>query len=163
MKINILTTGGTIEGLDYSSLVNAPNKTPKNISEFLDTSCVSVDYSIEKVFSKDSRFISDLDRTLLVNKINESLENKILITHGTYSMVETAAFLGKLKLNKTIVLVGSFILGTEANSDAQFNLGYAIGAFQCLKSGVFIAMNGRVFSWDNVVKNAQKNRFEVIE
>lgn len=75
-------------------------------------------------------------------------------------MVETAKYLGNLNLDKTTVLIGSFILGNTRNTDAPFNLGYAICALKTLGSGVFIAMNGRIFSWNNVVKNIDKNMFE---
>ena len=160
MKINILTTGGTIEGLEYSSIENAPKETPKKIEHFLQALSVSFDFSIEKVFSKDSRFITDVDRRTLADKIRESEEDKILVTHGTLTMVETAKFLGALDLKKTIVIVGSFIPGTEVNSDAPFNLGYAISILQNIAPGVYIAMHGKVFPWNNVIKNKQKNRFE---
>lgn len=160
MKIHILTTGGTIEGLDYNAIDDAPKESSKIIEQFLRASKVSFEFSIKRLFSKDSRFITDVDRAALADNIRESKEDKILITHGTLTMAETAKFLGVLGLDRTIVLVGSFILGTEADSDAPFNLGYSIGALQNLASGVYIAMNGKVFSWDNVVKNTQKNRFE---
>ncbi len=160
MKVHIMTTGGTIEGLEYSSIENKPLKAPKKIEHFLQALSVSFEFSIEKVFSKDSRFITDVDRRTLADKIRESKEDKILVTHGTLTMVETAKFLGALDLQKTIVIVGSFVLGTEIDSDAPFNLGFAIGALQSLEPRVYIAMHGKVFSWNKVIKNKQKNRFE---
>ena len=75
-------------------------------------------------------------------------------------MEDTAKFIGKLNLNKTIVLVGSFILGTSQNTDAPFNLGYAICSLQFLKPDVYIAMNGTIFHWKNVTKNLETNKFE---
>lgn len=160
MKVHIITTGGTIDGLEYSAVENAPKETSNKVEQFLQDARVSFDYSMERAFSKDSRFIDTEDRLVLANKIKTVEESKILITHGTLSMMETAKYLGALNLEKTIVLVGSFILGTEVNTDAPFNLGYALSALQNLGPGVFIAMNGSVFSWDNVAKNTDKNRFE---
>ncbi|QCX02353.1 asparaginase [Aggregatimonas sangjinii] len=155
----IITTGGTIEGLEYNN-ESEKNEATVSIESLLQEINVSFEYCIDCAFSKDSRFITPDDRALLNEKINAISSNHVLITHGTITMVETATYLGKLDINKTIVLVGSFVPGTEKNSDASFNLGYAICALQTLEKGVYIAMNGNVFSWDKVRKNVAKNRFE---
>ena len=157
--IHILTTGGTIEGLDY---VDGQGIAQSNISiqGFLDKANIGFDYTIESVFKKDSRAITDDDREQLVCKIKESTATKILITHGTFTMEDTAKYIGRLNLKKTIVLVGSFILGSSENTDAPFNLGYAISSLQLLKSDVYIAMNGQIFLWNNVSKNLETNKFE---
>jgi L-asparaginase len=157
--IHILTTGGTIEGLDY---VNDNGITISNvvINDFLENGNVDFKYTIESVFKKDSRAITKNDREQLVRKINQSDATKILITHGTFTMEDTAKYIGKLNLNKTIVLVGSFILGSSAYTDAPFNLGYAISSLQLLKPDVYIAMNGQIFHWNNVTKNLETNKFE---
>ncbi|WP_299623006.1 asparaginase domain-containing protein [uncultured Tenacibaculum sp.] len=157
--IKILTTGGTIEGLDYVDESGITNSNV-SISDFLEAANVSIDYSIETAFKKDSRAIDDNDRNILVSKITSSPATKILITHGTFTMEETARYIGKLNLNKTIVLVGSFLLGSSANTDAPFNLGYAISSLQFLKQGVYVAMNGQIFDWNNVYKNLETNKFE---
>ncbi len=157
--IHILTTGGTIEGLDY---IDDSGITSSNvgIKDFLDKANVNFQYNIESIFKKDSRAITDDDRKLLANKIKETNATKILITHGTVTMEDTAKYIGKLNLNKTIVLVGSFILGSSADTDAPFNLGYAISSLQLLKPDVYIAMNGQIFNWNNVSKNLETNKFE---
>ncbi|WP_421810745.1 asparaginase domain-containing protein [Flagellimonas sp.] len=160
--IHIITTGGTIEGLEYASEEHKPRYVSVKIRDFLKAANVSFEYEINDAFNKDSRFITLEDRKLLARKIETINHKRILITHGTITMVETAKFLGKLNLDKTIVLVGSFILGTEANTDAPFNLGYAICALQTLGRGVYITMNGNIFSWNNVVKNTTDNRFEYV-
>lgn len=157
--ITILTTGGTIEGLDYVS-DKAINKTNVSIADFLESANVDFEYTIESVFKKDSRAIKDDDREQLVRKIEETNASKILITHGTFTMEDTAKYIGKLNLKKTIVLVGSIILGSSANTDAPFNLGYAISSLQFLKPNVYIAMNGQIFLWNNVSKNLETNKFE---
>lgn len=159
--ILIITTGGTIEGIEYTS--ESENKgTIVSIQSILQNINISQEYQIEKAFSKDSRFISKEDREILQQKIVQANNSLILITHGTITMAETAIYLGKLHIDKTIVLVGSFILGTEKNSDATFNLGFALGTLQTIEKGVYIAMNGQIFKWDNVKKNIAKDRFEKI-
>lgn len=161
MKTHIISTGGTIEGLDYENL-NQKQTTTVAIGDILSKARITSKYTIEKILNKDSRFINDDDRELIVKKIKSNDSDKILLTHGTITMVETAQFLGRLNLNKAIVLTGAFILGTKKDSDASFNLGFALSALQLLEPGVYIAMNGTIFNWDNVRKNKQDNRFETI-
>lgn len=157
--IHIFTTGGTIEGLDYLD-DKGLTESSVTIKEFLVNANVDFEYTIESVFKKDSRAIVKNDLELLVSKIIATNATKILITHGTFTMEATAKYIGKLNLGKTIVLVGSFILGSSAYTDAPFNLGYAISSLQFLKPDVYIAMNGRIFYWKNVVKNLETNKFE---
>ena len=158
--IHIIRTGGTIEGLDYENQENKTEQSEIAIREFLDLANVSFPYIIERAFSKDSRSITDEDRNFLLKKIKASNAEKILITHGTFTMEDTATYFGKEELKKTIVLVGSFILGSSANTDAPFNLGYAICALQFLKPDVYVVMNGRIFHWSNVTKHLESNKFE---
>lgn len=155
--IHIITTGGTIEGLDKNL-----HKTEVTVSilDFLESANISIEYIIENVFQKDSRSITEGDRENLVERIEASKSEKILITHGTFTMEATAKYIGNRNLNKTIVLVGSFILGNSNKTDAPFNIGYAIGTIQFLKPDVYIAMNGQVFHWSNVTKNLETNKFQ---
>lgn len=155
--IHILSTGGTIEGLDYNQKQTG---TKISIRDFLESANVSFSFTIEEVFQKDSRSITLVDREYLIERIQASKAQKILITHGTFTMEGTAEHIGKLNLNKTIILVGSFILGSSRKTDAPFNLGYAICALQFLKPDVYVAMNGRIFHWSNVAKNLKTNKFE---
>jgi len=157
--IHIFTTGGTIEGLDYID-DKGLTESSVTIKEFLVNANVDFEYTIENVLKKDSRAIVEKDLELLVSKIIGTNATKVLITHGTFTMEVTAKYIGRLNLGKTIVLVGSFILGSSANTDAPFNLGYAISSLQFLKPDVYIAMNGRIFHWNNVVKNLETNKFE---
>ncbi len=152
--IKIFTTGGTIGGIDNETSISV------KILSFLDIAGVTLDYNLVALFEKDSRHITLQDREFLKTSIINSKENKILITHGTFTMSETAEYLGKLGLDKTIVLTGSFILGSKTTTDAPFNLGYAICSLQFLKPGVYIAMNGQIFNWQNVTKNLETNKFE---
>lgn len=154
MKMVILTTGGTIQGIDPSS------QSEISLEKLLEPVKLSFTYQVKNIVSKDSRSITDKDRELLLRAIQESNSDKILITHGTYTMAETAKYIGRQKLDKTIVLVGSFILGSSSNSDAPFNLGFAIGSLQFLKPDVYIAMHGKVFHWSSVTKNLVSEKFE---
>jgi L-asparaginase len=154
--ILIVTTGGTIEGID----ADKKTKTKVTIDSLLSSAKLNLKFQIEHAFSKDSRLITSSDRDLLLKKITSSPISKVLVTHGTMTMVETAQFLAAASLKKAIVLVGSFVLGSHTNSDASFNLGYAIRALQEKKEGVYIAMNGQLFVWDDVRKNVKENRFE---
>ena len=161
--IHIITTGGTIEGIDRD-IANSKNiKSEVDINTFFRTANVSFEYSIDKAFDKDSRSINDDDRKLLAEMVQSSSIDNILITHGTYTMAMTAEYLGNLNLNKTIVLVGSFVLGSDQNTDAPFNLGYAIASLKFLSQGVYIAMNGKVFDWFNVYKNIEENKFKTLK
>jgi len=155
--IQILTTGGTIEGLDYDQKQNTRKVSLRN---FLKAANVSFPYSIEEVFRKDSRSITGKERDYLVERILASKASKILLSHGTFTMEETAKHIAERKIDKTIVLTGSFILGSSQTTDAPFNLGYALCALQFLQPDVYVAMNGRIFHWSNVTKNLKNNKFE---
>lgn len=157
--IHIFTTGGTIEGLDYEKSKNKLRQSKIAIREILASANVSTPYLIEKAFAKDSRSITEEDRKILVEKIKTSSSKHILITHGTYTMEDTATYFGKQGLDKIIVLVGSFIMGNLKNTDAPFNLGFAICSFQFLNPGVYVAMNGTIFPWNNVTKDIEANKF----
>ena len=158
----ILTTGGTIEGIDDDKQKKSPDDGTTSIEKFLEAANVSFQYTIEEVLRVDSRAITNTDRELLVNKIKATHSNRILITHGTFTMEDTAKYIGNLNLKKTIVLTGSFILGLSVQTDAPFNLGYAISSIQYLKPDVYIAMNGKIFHWKNVTKNIELQKFERI-
>jgi L-asparaginase len=162
MKIQIISTGGTIEGLDYNQKPSKFLNKEISIEELLSQIKINFEYSIKQVFSKDSRFVNETDREIIAFNVKDSEFEKILITHGTYTMVETAKFIGRLNLNKTVVITGSFILGNKKNTDAYFNLEYAISTLKFLSPGVYVVMNGKIFNWDNVRKNNEENRFEAL-
>ncbi len=158
--IQILTTGGTIGGLDFENELKVPKTISDTIERMLENAQVTFGYKLKSVFAKDSRCITAGDLNLLKLEINNTNVKRIVITHGTISMVETAQYLGRFFLNKTIVLLGSYELGQSPQSDAPFNLGFALGVIKFLEPGVYIAMQGQIFPWDKVVKNVDKNRFE---
>ena len=121
---------------------------------------VILEYDVEELMAKDSKFLSEKDREKIIEKCISAKEDRIIITHGAYTMALTAKKLGKAGIGKTIVLTGSMIPANKPESDALFNLGKALGVVQTLPTGVYIAMNGRVFNWQNVKKNARSGSFE---
>ena len=160
MKIKVLITGGTIEDLDYEKPEDAPEHHKSFIHDLLKQGRVTVDTDVEEILFKDSRHVTDKDREVILNKCKESGEDKIIITHGTMTMPLTAKFLGEKHLQKTIVLFGSAIPANKDKSDALLNLGTALCAVQFLPKGVYVTMNGKIFSWENVKKNLDTGYFE---
>jgi L-asparaginase len=119
-----------------------------------------VDAEIRTLMMVDSLEMTDNDRELIVHQCMQCEENQIVITHGTDTMSETAKMLGDKIKNKTIVLTGAMIPIAFGSSDGLFNLGGAIAFAQALPHGVYVAMNGRYFKYDNVRKNKQTGLFE---
>ena len=158
--IKILITGGTIDNLDHTSEKKSHKNNKSLVPKLLEQSRISQKYNVELLIYKDSKFITNEDRKVILKKCKSCKKNKIIITHGTMTMPKTAEFLGNKKLNKTIILVGSAIPANNPNSDAIFNLGFAFAAVQLLQKGVYISMNGKIFSWNNVRKNLKTGFFE---
>lgn len=163
--IHILKTGGTIEFHDpgYEEINNVLLKLDPSIDSYL-ASIIKphFTYSIEEVFSKDSRDIDENDRIKLMKSVTSAQHENIIITHGTFTMRETAHYLAdNLPAGKKIILTGSMIpIMGFASSDAGFNLGFAIGKLDSLESGVYLSMNGGLFKHDEVEKNTDIFRFE---
>ena len=160
MKIKIFTTGGTIDKI-YFDKKSAYEVGPPYISGLLSEINVNIDYSIETLFQKDSLDITLDDRIILRKKICAEPIKRILITHGTDTMTDTGMFLAGFK-DKVIVLTGAMEPAKFKTSDAVFNIGCAIGAIQGLAPGVYIAMNGRIYSPFDVIKNRDTGKFEEI-
>ncbi|MBS3119356.1 asparaginase [Candidatus Woesearchaeota archaeon] len=154
----ILITGGTIDK-DYDPIQGTLTFTSSNIRSLLHQSRISLDINFETLMLKDSLFMREADRQAILDKCLHVPEDKILITHGTDTMVETAKILGEKVRDKTIVLTGAMVPASIAGSDALFNLGCALAALQHLPKGIFIVMNGKAFAWDNVAKNKQTGEF----
>ncbi|MFH0970991.1 MAG: asparaginase domain-containing protein [Candidatus Micrarchaeota archaeon] len=156
-RILILVTGGSIDDID---LTKRPKKPMTHIPEMLKRARITLDVRVETLMMKDSREITDLDRRYILERILEAKEDRIIITHGTFTMPMTAKYLGVRVKNKAIVLTGSAIPFSEKDSDALFNLGAAITRVQTLPKGIFITMNGEIFRWNEVHKNLEKDIFE---
>jgi len=159
--IRILITGGTIDK-EYDPLTGELTFPKSHLSNMLNQVKCKVRFVLEEVMLKDSLQMISEDRKEILKKCIECLENKIIVTHGTDTMVETARILGKHARGKTIVLVGAMIPYAFGASDALFNLGCAFSAAQALPQGVYITMNGKIFIWDNVRKNKESGDFEEI-
>ena len=161
--VRVISTGGTID--------SSPDYDPDEKSSFHGTyipqalaeARLSGEVVLEQLMQKDSLDINAEDRELIRKRCIASPEERIVITHGTATMSDTARLLGKSDIgNKTVVLVGSFTPLSQPGSDALFNLGYAVASAQLLPAGVWVAISGEVFEWDNVRKNKEKGRFERI-
>lgn len=160
MKIKIFTTGGTIDKI-YFDAKDDYQCGHSEIDSILKKQNVNFDYAIESILKKDSLNLTNEDRGLLFEHVKNDSSDKILITHGTDTMIETALKLLKIK-DKTIVLTGSMQPARMHISDAEFNIGSAIIALQTLKHGVYIVINGQIFDPQKSRKNIEEHRFEKI-
>jgi L-asparaginase len=157
-KLLIITTGGTIDKIYFDDKSDYQVGEPQ-ISQILHLMHVAFDFEVTALMRKDSLHLTDSDRQLIRATAAASDCRHVLITHGTDSMVETAAVLNGLE-GKTIVLTGALNPARFRDSDAIFNIGCAVGAVQSLPEGVYIAMNGKVWDPEHVRKNVRENRFE---
>lgn len=157
-EISIIAVGGTIDKV-YFDAKSEYEVGPPNIEKVLSELNLSISYSINSLMRKDSLDLTDEDRKLIAETIANDPCDRILITHGTDTMVETAKELTTIP-KKTIVLTGALEPALFKTSDAVFNIGCALGGVQSLAPGVYIAMNGKIFSANKVWKNLEKNRFE---
>ena len=160
--IRILVTGGTFDKT-YDEIRGRLSFADSHLSEMLRLGRSRVDVSIRTLMMIDSLEMSDGDRELIVRSCQQSTESQIVITHGTDTMVETAAALASGVSGKTIVLTGAMIPYAFGSSDGLFNLGSALSLVQVLSPGVYIAMNGQHFAWDRVRKNRETGVFEEVE
>ncbi len=160
MPIHIFTTGGTIDKTYFDEKSVYEVGEPQIIS-ILREANVTADYAVEMLLRKDSLELTDADRACVVRRVQEAPGDRILVTHGTDTMVLTAKALREVA-GKTIVLVGSPNPARFRESDAVFNVGFAMAAVQALPAGVYIAMNGRIFDPEHVRKNRAENQFEAV-
>lgn len=160
MHIHILTTGGTFDKIYHDALSEFTIGEPM-APELLQEAGVNLTYSVDSLLKKDSLELTDSDRALLRKHVSNSPHQHILIIHGTDTMTLSAQQLTSIA-NKTVVFTGAMQPARMRKTDAPFNLGFAIGALQCLDSGIYIAMNGQIFNANNVQKNRQMSRFETL-
>ncbi len=154
----IVTTGGTIDKIYFDDKSDYQVGKPQ-ISQILNSMNVAFDFQVNAVMRKNSLHLDNQDREIIRDAIESSSCSHVLITHGTDSMIETAAVLKGCR-EKTIVLTGALNPARFRDSDAVFNIGCAVGALQGLGPGVYIVMNGRVWHPHKVLKNVAENRFE---
>lgn len=159
MSIRILVTGGTFDK-EYNERNGQLFFKDTHVAEMLRLGRSHVEVTIRTVMMIDSLEMTDADRALIVQNCVHSEDDRIVITHGTDTMTETAAAVARAVSGKTVVLTGAMIPYAFGSSDGLFNLGSALSFVQVLPPGVYIAMNGKCFPWDRVRKNRERGEFE---
>ena len=162
MAIRIFITGGTFDK-EYNELNGQLYFKDSHLGDLLAMGRSRVPVTIRTLMMIDSLEMTDEDRKLIVHQCNHCDETQIVITHGTDTMTLTAKALAQNVPGKTIILTGAMIPIKFGSSDGLFNLGSALAFAQTLPEGVYVAMNGRYFNWDNVWKNKQTGIFEEVK
>lgn len=162
MAVRILITGGTFDK-EYNELNGYLYFKDTHLPEMLRTARTNLKINYRTLMMMDSLEMTDADREVIAHNCRVVDEEKIVITHGTDTMPETARYLAERIEGKTIVLTGAMIPIVFGSSDGLFNLGAALAFVQVLPPGVYIAMNGKLFNWDNVQKNREKGIFEEVK
>ena len=161
VHITIFATGGTFDK-EYNEITGELYFKDTHVREILDLGRSLLEINIEKLMLIDSLKMTNKDRAEIAQNCADSKSRHIVITHGTDTMRKTAEVISKINLNKTIVLTGAMIPYKFGSSDGLFNLGCALAFVQSLPFGVYIAMNGKYFRWNEVQKNKHLGRFEKI-
>ena len=157
--IRIFITGGTFDK-NYNELTGELCFQDSHLPEMLRLGRCNLDVEMRTLMMIDSLHMRDDDRQIILQQCRNAPETRIVITHGTDTMVETAGVLARGIAQKTIVLTGAMIPYQFGSSDGLFNLGSALAFAQTLPPGVYVAMNGRYFLWNRVRKNRQTGMFE---
>lgn len=158
-RLRLLVTGGTFDK-QYDELNGTLAFGQTHVQDVLARGRCRVELAVEVLMLKDSLDLTDDDRARIVAAARASAEQRIVVTHGTDTMVESARALAAAGLGKTIVLTGAMVPYVFGSSDGLFNLGSALSFAQVLPEGVYVAMNGHCFPWDNVRKNRELGVFE---
>ena len=161
MSIRILVTGGTFDK-EYNENTGQLYFKDTHLTEMLRLGRSRVDVTIRTVMMVDSLQMTDADRELIVQNCLQSDQDRIVVTHGTDTMTDTAAAIARAVSGKTVVLTGAMVPYAFGSSDGLFNLGSALSFVQVLPPGVYIAMNGKCFPWDRARKNRERGEFEEI-
>ena len=158
MTLRILATGGTFDK-HYNEIEGKLSFSKSHLPEVIQRARLTVPVELEVCMLMDSLDMDDSHRQTILEACQRSPEKAIVIIHGTDTMRETAEVLGAADLGKTVVFTGAMIPYDIANSDAFFNLGFACAAAQLLPAGVHVAMNGKIFPWNDVQKNRSAGVF----
>jgi L-asparaginase len=161
MAIKILVTGGTFDK-EYDEINGKLYFKDTHLYEILELGRCKLPVNVVTTMMIDSLEMTDEDRQVILKHCQDSTEDKVVITHGTDTMEVTARVLGQAGLNKTIVLTGALIPYKFGSSDGLFNLGSALAFVQSLPVGVYVAMQGRYFLWNQVRKNRSSGIFEEV-
>lgn len=162
MTLRIIATGGTFDK-HYDEISGQLTFTDSHLPQALLRARITIPVALETLPLLDSLDMQNSDRLRILEACRAAVEKAIVIIHGTDTMRETAQVLGAAALDQAIVLTGAMIPYEIAGSDALFNLGFAIGVAQTLPAGVYVAMNGQVFGWNQVQKNRSLGVFEPYE
>ena len=161
MAIRVFITGGTFDKT-YDEISGRLSFGDTHIHEMLQLGRCRLELAVRTLMMVDSLEMTDADRRLILENCRSASEERVVITHGTDTMAETARALGEAGLGKTIVLTGAMVPYAFGSSDGLFNLGSALSFVQALPRGVYVAMNGRCLAWDDVVKNRELGIFETM-
>jgi L-asparaginase len=159
MRVRIFITGGTFDK-EYDELGGKLFFKDTHLQEMLKLGRCKLGVDLQTLMMIDSLDMTDANRKLILNGCMQANENHIVITHGTDTMEQTAHVLGSAIKNKTIVLTGAMVPYKFGSSDGLFNLGSALAFVQALPKGVYVAMNGKYFPWDNVTKDRKTGEFK---
>jgi L-asparaginase len=159
MAIRVFITGGTFDKT-YDEISGQLLFRDTHIQEMLQLGRCRLDLAVRTLMMVDSLEMTDADRQVVLQNCRGAAEDRIVVTHGTDTMTDTARVLGEAALAKTIVLTGAMVPYAFGSSDGLFNLGSALSFVQALPHGVYVAMNGRCFAWNDVVKNRERGVFE---
>lgn len=158
MALRILVTGGTFDKT-YEPFEEALLFERTHIPEMLAHGRCAPVPAVETLMLVDSAHMTEGQRNVIVQRCGNCLEDRIVITHGTSTMLKTAQRLGQQNYGKTIVLTGAMVPRSVENSDATFNFAFALGSALALPRGTYVAMNGRAFSWNKVYKDERSGTF----
>lgn len=161
MAIRIFITGGTFDK-EYNELNGELFFKDTHIPEMLKLGRSKVGIDTRILMMIDSLDMTEADRKIIAESCKKAQADRILVTHGTDTMVETAKIVAEAAKDKTVVFLGALIPFAFGSSDGLFNLGAAIGAVQVLPAGIYVCMNGKIFPHDKVKKNRTTGEFEEI-
>lgn len=159
MAVKIIATGGTFDK-HYDELIGTLVFDRSHLPDIFKRARVTLPVEIQALELVDSLAMTDKHREDILTACQAAAETSLIIIHGTDTMTDTAEFLAQADISKTIVLTGAMIPYEIIASDAFFNLGFALGVAQLLPPGIYLAMNGQIFPWDNVRKNRDAGVFE---
>lgn len=159
MRLRLLVTGGTFDK-EYDELRGRLDFRDTHVADMLRRGRCRLDLAVEVLMMVDSLEMTDDERRRIVAACRDCAEDRMVITHGTDTMVETARAIASVVSTKTVVLTGAMVPYAFGSSDGLFNLGSALSFAQALPPGVYLAMNGRWFPWDDVRKNREAGVFE---
>jgi L-asparaginase len=160
-RIKIIATGGTFDKV-YDPISGQLVFNESHLAAIVKQSRIQPQPNIETIMLIDSLDMTELHRQQILAAVRAAAETKIVIIHGTDTMTDTAKTLGQANLTKTIVLTGAMVPADIVNSDAQFNLGFALGCANTLAAGTYVAMNANVHPWNKVRKNKDLGIFEKV-